>query len=72
MKAEENILDALCEAALEHEFFPESNITKRHFEGTHGKSATHDLLIETRSGGTYKITAELQPENGDMRTAGYR
>jgi hypothetical protein len=57
-----NVLDALFEAALEHEFFPSGTITKRRFEGAHGPGATQDILIEDhKTGKTYRITAELQP-----------
>jgi hypothetical protein len=57
-----NVLDALFEAALEHEFFPKGTIIKRRFEGAHGPGSTHDILFEDqRTGKTYRITAELQP-----------
>lgn len=62
MKPAENILDALCEAAVEYELFPQGfRVTKRRFHGSHGPSATQDLMIEDREGNTFRITAELQP-----------
>ncbi|QNG62691.1 hypothetical protein B1VFA_034 [Rhizobium phage B1VFA] len=57
-----NVLDALFEAALEHEFFPKGTIMKRRFEGAHGPGATNDILFEDqKTGKVYRITAELQP-----------
>lgn len=64
-----NILDELVAAALEHEFFPENAVfTKRYFQGAHGKSGTHDVLVELSDGNTYRIYAELQPKNGEVRS----
>lgn len=75
MKPAENILDALCEAALEYEFFPaDFTVVKRRFKGAHGPGATHDLLIRDTDGNTFRIAAELQPEpdNYGVSTRGRR
>ncbi len=69
MQTPKNILDELVEAALEYEFFPENvTFTKRHFKGAHGPSSTQDVLVELSDGNTYRIFAELQPVNGDVRS----
>lgn len=66
MPATQNILDSLCEAALEYEFFPgQFRITKRFFKGSHGQSVTQDLMIEDKEGNTFRVTAELQPEESE-------
>lgn len=63
MKAAENVLDHLCVAALEYEFFPENyTVTRRRFHGAHGAGATHDLIITDDEGRVYRIVAELQPD----------
>ena len=63
MATPQNMLDHLTDCAnVCGEDFP-GKIMKRWFEGSHGRSVTHDLLIFGDDGNTYRVSMVQVPDD---------